>query len=615
MQGRKHTRFFKLFLYTILFLPSLLFSGALIVSSNSLVDEAGNVIKSGTFSDVLYDGTQYYYIASDGIYTLDGKTKIDIRNAQRVGINYVTSANKVYKISNGKATTIGTVPSTLQSIVVKDDYIMGIDGSQVVCYDEGTIVWSMVVSAKTLKLSGDYLAALGTQSQLFNISNPKYVKLERTYPSYKDYAFFSGYHAFSDGTKIYLYKGNSRLSSTFPYKGQLLSDGNNLYSGNIVITSDLIQKDQKFTAKSLVPVITNEEDTTTVAEVPDKIEETQPTVPSQSTQSDTSVQSTPQPEISVVKPSEKTPTTKEPKLYELIWKVVINDEIFGKPAVKETTAYVPTLKGSVFSISSGKIQWTFKTSFVIVAHVTVGNNVYIVSWDDTVYAVNEKGQLSWKLKLDGDISQGPAWDGYYLYVVTDNGTMYTIKDLGKSGNITSSYRTASYPVIPPSVSLSGKIYVVDGVGNLWREKESTIFVGKIKNLPLVSENPYVSQQLGFALIDETGLSYEFVPMQKETQILRGKSAFLTISGQVNDAVMGKKNMYVLTDSGKFYVIDKESKKTLFTDTVQNGRYISLSNGYLFVFGDDARCYYVGDTPSGLWNSLYGNSLNWNSAIK
>ena len=104
-------------------------------------------------------------------------------------------------------------------------------------------------------------------------------------------------------------------------------------------------------------------------------------------------------------------------------------------------------------------------------------------------------------------------------------------------------------------------------------------------------------------------------MQKETQILRGKSAFLTISGQVNDAVMGKKNMYVLTDSGKFYVIDKESKKTLFTDTVQNGRYISLSNGYLFVFGDDARCYYVGDTPSGLWNSLYGNSLNWNSAIK
>ncbi|MGB4263331.1 MAG: PQQ-binding-like beta-propeller repeat protein [Fervidobacterium sp.] len=601
--------FFTIAFYIGLFLSSSLFSGAIIVTSNSIVDEAGNIIKSGSFSDVLYDGVQYYYIATDGIYTLDGKTKIDIKNAQRVGINYVISSNKVYKISNGKAVTIGTVPSTLQSVVVKDDYIIGIDGNQIVCYDGSSIVWSMVVSAKTLKLSGDYLASLGTQSQLFNISNPKYIRLERSYPSYKDYAYFSGYHAFSDGTKIYIYKGSARLSSTFSYKGQLLSDGENLYSGNIMITGDLVQKDQKFTAKSLAPVILSQQETTTTAEVSDEGEESQAQAQQQTEQGST------QQEISVVKPSEKEPTIKEPKLYELIWKVVMNDEIFGKPAIKGTTAYIPTLKGSLLSVADGKIQWTFKTTFVVVAHVTVGNNIYVVSWDDTVYAVNEKGQLSWKLKLDGDISQGPAWDGYYLYVVTDNGTVYVIKDLGKSGSITTSYRTASYPVVPPSISLSGKIFVIDGVGNLWREKETSTFVGKVKNLPIVSENPYISQQLGFTLIDETGLSYEFVPMQKETQILRGKNVFLTISGQVIDAVIGKKNIYVLTDSGKFYVVDKESKKTLFTDTVQNGRYISLSSGYLFVFGNEIRCYYVNDNPSGFWNSLYGNPLNWNSAIK
>jgi len=75
-------------------LATLLFSGALIVTTSGIVDEAGNVLKSVSALDVLFDGTQYYYVATDGIYSLDGTTKIDIRNSQRVGINYVLSNSK-----------------------------------------------------------------------------------------------------------------------------------------------------------------------------------------------------------------------------------------------------------------------------------------------------------------------------------------------------------------------------------------------------------------------------------------------------------------------------------------------------------------------------------------
>jgi len=598
-------------------LATLLFSGALIVTTSGIVDEAGNVLKSVSALDVLFDGTQYYYVATDGIYSLDGTTKIDIRNSQRVGINYVLSNSKVYKIEKGAATSIGTVSSKMKSVYVVSDYIIGIESNQIVCYYAGNVVWSIPTDATFFKISEQYMAVFGSQTQLFNISNVRFVKLERVYPKFSDYVYFAGYHVFSDGSKIYFYRGSARLSTTFPYKGALFTDGKYLYSGNLLITTDLVQKELKFTVKSLVPVATSEEEEeTTVVQEPVTVQSPvqQSTTPSTS-QKQSGEEQQQKEEITIVKPSESQQQPKTPKLYELLWKVVLNDSISGKPAVKGTVSYVPTTKGAVIAIDGGKIIWSYRTNFVITAHTTVGNHIYVGSWDDTIYALREDGTLAWKLSLDSDIAYGPAWDGYLLYVVTDKGTLYIIKDEGKTGTIKSSYKVGTYPSIPPSVSLSGKVYVVDGAGNLWRDKSIDSFAGKPKNLPIYLETPYVSKQVGFSLIDEYGNVYEFIPMKEGTVVFKEKNNFLTISAEITDAVLGKEKLYVIDSNGKFQVIDKNTKKVLFTDTVPNGKYISLSNGYLFVFGKEVRCYYVNDTPSGYWNSLYGNPMNWNSAVK
>lgn len=615
---RIHLALITILTLMFLALTSLHFAGALIVTTTGIVDEAGNVVKNITALDVLFDGTQYYYITSDGIYSLDGKIKIDIKGAQRVGTNYALSNLKVYKIEKGTATSIGTVSSKMKSIYVVSDYIIGIENNQVVCYYAGNIVWSMPTDASYLKVSEPYMAVFGLQTQLFNISNPRFAKLERIYPKFSDYVYFSGYHVFSDGSKIYFYKGTARLSTTFPYRGTLLTDGKYLYSGNLLVTSDLAQKDLKFTVKSLVPVDTGEKEETTVVEEHSIVQppvSTQVTTAPSASQKQPSEEQQKKEETTVVKPSESTQPPKTPKLFELLWKVVLNDTISGKPAVKEDVAYVPTTKGSVIAVDGGKIAWSYKTSFVITGHVTVGNHIYVVAWDDTVYALNEDGTLAWKLSLDSDIAYGPAWDGYLLYVVTDKGTLYVIKDEGKSGVIKNSYKVGTYPSIPPSVSLAGKVYVVDGAGNLWRDKTVDSFAGKPKNLPIYLETPYVSKQVGFSLIDEYGNVYEFIPMKDKTEVSKGRSAFLTFQSEIVDAVLGKQHLYVIDSNGKLQIIDKDTKKVLFTDTVPSGRYLSLSKGYLFVFGKEVRCYYVNDTPSGYWNSLYGNSMNWNSAVK
>jgi len=612
--------------FAILFLlQNLGFAGALIATGSSIVDETGNTISNIAALELLYDGNIYYYILSDGIYSLDGKTKIDIKNAIKVGTNYVVSNLKVYKIEKGNATSIATIPSKLSSIYVVSDYIIGIEGNQVVCYYGGNIVWSMSTNAKSLKVSEPYMAIFDVQTQLFNISNPKFIKLERVYPKFSDYVYFAGYHVFSDGTKIYFYKGSARASTTLQYKGTLFTDGKFIYSGNTVISSELVQKDLKFTVKSLVPVrtsgdaeasdegqtsifqtLTFEKSSTTSQQQDNKVEEK----PTQSTQTTEKTETT-----TVVKPTETKQESTPPKLYDVLWKIVLNENVSGKPAVKQDVAYIPTTKGSILSITNGKIEWSYKVSFVVTGHITVGDHIYVVSWDDTVYALNDKGTLRWKLSLDDDIAYGPAWDGYLLYVVTDKGTLYVIKDNGTSGTIKTSYKVGTYPSVPPSVSLSGKVFVVDGAGNLWRDKSVISFAGKPKNLPVYMENAYVSQQVGFTLIDEFGTTLEFIPMKSETKVYSGKTLYLTINDELVDAVLGKKNIYLLGSTGKLYIIDKQSKKTIFTDTISGGKYISLSNENLYVFGKEARCYYVADNPSGFWNSLYGNQMNWNSAVK
>jgi len=623
-------------LLAVLFLFSVVTFGTFLLTNDAILTIDGKTLKTGIFGGLLYDGTGLYYITPDGIFSVDGRVKIDIKGATQVGPSHVLVGNRVYKIQAGKAVVLSTVPSTMKNIVVRNDYVIGTDGGQVICYQDGSVLWSIYTPAESIKLSADYLAVFTTQTQLFNISNPKFIKLERFYPAYEDYAYFAGYHAFSDGSRIHIYKGGSKLSVTFPYRGPLLSDGSNLYSGNIVVGPNLTQRTLNYSVRYVLSATAQIE---FLAQGPtsigsDQSRQTQqpqigqgstsstvstPYKPTESPQVTTQTQqdtiTTREPAQEVVKPDDKLPTPRTPKLYELVWKVRLNDEIFGKPAVKGDTAYVGTLRGNVFAINSGRILWNFKTNFVIVGHVTVGKHIYVVSWDDTVYALDDDGKVRWKLKLDGDISQGAAWDGYYLYVITDNGTVYTIKDNTSNATIVSSYKTSSLPSIPPTISVSGKVFVVDGLGNLWREKSVSNYTGKIRNLPIISESPYPAAFLGFNLVDEYGSIYRIIPMEKETLIQRDKTNFLTFPEEVLDAVLGRKNIYILTASGKIYAIDRSSKKTVFADTVPKAKFLSLSDGHLFVFGSDVACYYVNDNPSGLWNSIFGNSMNWNAALK
>ncbi len=605
---KKTLAFLLLFVATIQILAGYYF-----VTNTGVVDEDGKEVLKGTLSAVFSDGKIYYAVAQDGVYTLDAETKIELKNPVYLNNNYVLSQNVVYKIENSKAVNVGNVSSKIQSIVVRNDHIIGVENNSVICYYSNRLVWSMEnIKATKVSISENYLAVFSSQTQVFDITNPKIPKLFGTFPSFKEYAYFSGYHAFSDGSKIYLYKGVVRQSVTFNYKGTLISDGKNLFSGNIVIDSSLKQSDLSFTAKSLVFVAREEPQpqppvvpTTTVA---------QTTTTEQSATSTTESKPIIQEPVKVT-PEQKPVTPPKPKRWDLVWKLVINDEISGKPAVKDNVLYIPTLRGTMYAVKEGKTIWTFKASFVVVGNVTVGKNVYLTSWDDTVYAINEQGKLVWSLKLNDDLSQGVAWDGLYMYAVTDSGDVYVIQDSGVSGVIKKNYKIGSYPVVPPSISLSGKVFIVDGTGTLWQDSSRGELIGKVANLPIISERVIENSGMGFSLIDEVSIVYKFVPTVSETKVFRLEYPFLIIEGRVRDAVVGKENIYILNDKGTVFVYNKVSKNLVTKFTVPGAKYISAWKDYIYVFGSEIHCYYVDEEFTGFWYSIYGNSMNWNSAIR
>ncbi len=607
---RKPLAFFLLFLVAI-----EVIAGYYFVTNTGIIDEDGNEVLKGTISAVFTDGKLYYAVAQDGVYTIDAGTKIDLKNPVYLNNNYVLSQNVVYKIENAKAVNVGNVSSKLKSIVVRNDHIVGIENNSVVCYFSNRLVWSMEIKATKISISENYLAVFSSQTQLFDITNPKIPKLVGTFPSFKEYAYFSGYHAFSDDSKIYLYKGVVRQSVTFNYKGTLISDGKSLFSGSLMIDSSLKQTDLEFTTKSLV-FVPREEPQPQPPVVPTTVAQTlseQQSTPS--TPSTTEIKPIVTQEPVKVVPEQKPITPPQPKRWELVWKMVINDEISGKPAVKDSVLYIPTLRGTVYAVKEGKTLWTFKTSFVVVGNVTVGKNVYVTSWDDTIYAINEQGKVVWSLKLNDDLSQGVAWDGLYLYAVTDSGDVYLIQDTGVSGNIKKNYKVGSYPVIPPSISLSGKVFIVDGTGTLWQDSSRGELIGKVWNLPIISERIIENSGMGFSLIDEVSIIYKFVPNVSETRVLRLDYPFLTIEGRVKDAVVGKENIYILNDKDTVFVYNKVTKQLVTEFKVPGAKYISAWKNYLYVFGSEIHCYYVQEEFTGFWYSIYGNSMNWNSAIR
>lgn len=575
--------------------------GLFVLTTDDILDETGRSLRRGNFRGLLFDGRDYYYLTSDGVFFSDGRLLTNLREAEQVGLNYVLSQNKVFKIAEGKLVSIGSVPPTMRSIVVKNDHIIGLDQGQIVCSYAGGTVWTIVTPATALKLSGDYLAAFAEQTQLFNVSNIKFPKLERFYPKYSDYAFFSGYHAFSDGSRIYIFRGGTRQGDTYTYRGPLQSDGRHLYSGNTLIGPDLVQRSLNFNVRLVIP--TGREPRFVTGQVVPAEQAGTPTVVQGSQQEQ------PRPIVEELSPPRQ-------EIFSVTWRVLLNDEIMGRPAVKGKTAFLATLKGTVMAISQGKVLWTYRIGFVVMGHVTVGRNVYVVSWDDTLYALGEDGTLRWKLKLDSDISQGPAWDGYYVYLATDSGTVYVVRDNQSSGVINSTFKTGTMPSTPPTVSLSGRIFVVDGLGNLWRDKAVLRHVGKVRNVAVAFETPYEGAQLGFTLVEENGALLRIVPLERETHIMRDNTVYMTFNEEIVDAVLGRRFLYILTQSGKLHIVERASRRILFTDTLQKAKFLSLSEGCLFVFGREVVCYNVGDdTPAGLWSSMFANPMNWNVATK
>ncbi len=609
---KKTLAFLLLFVATIQILAGYYF-----VTNTGVINEDGKEVLNGSLSAVFSDGEIYYTVAQDGVYTLDAETKIELKNPVYLNNNYVLSQNVVYKIENAKAINIGNVTAKLQSIVVRNDHIIGIENNGVLCYFTNRLVWSMEnIRPTRLSISENFLAVFSTQTQLFDITNPKIPKLVGTFPSFREYAHFSGYHAFSDGSKIYLYRGVVRQSVTFNHRGTLISDGTNLFSGNLMIDNSLKQSDLGFSVRSLVAVKREEPQPqppvvpTTVVQTPSTEQRTTPSTPTEAETKTTVTQ-----EPVKVTPEQRPITPPQLKRWDLVWKMVINDEISGKPAVKDNVIYIPTLKGTIYAVKDGKTLWTFRTSFIVVGNVTVGKNVYLTSWDDTVYAINEQGELVWSLKLNDDLSQGVAWDGLYLYAVTDTGDVYVVQDTEVSGVIRKNYKVGSYPVIPPSISLSGKVFIVDGTGALWQDSVRGELVGKVANLPIISERVIQNSGLGFSLIDEVSIVYRFIPTVSETQVLRIEVPFLTIEGRVRDAVVGKENIYILNDKGTVFVYNKISKQLVTRFTVPGAKYISAWKDYLYVFGSEIHCYYIDEEFTGFWYSIYGNSMNWNSAIR
>ncbi|QTA38771.1 PQQ-binding-like beta-propeller repeat protein [Thermosipho ferrireducens] len=552
----KNLKIIKL-VFLILTVASIGFSQVFLLTPEG-VYKSFEMIKTGNFNGMFIYDNFVYLLKNDGVVNLTTGKELYLENPEYIGSGFILSQNRLYRLKENQLDFIRILPDDLKDVFAFKDVIFGIQLGNIVAYENGKIIWSMSPETgkiEKIRLSKNYMAIFSNiDTTIFDLSDPRYPKYVQTFRKSDDYVF-NGSHVLYHQKKVYFYDSEKKLifSTTVPVDGKLLTDGENVYIGKIIITKDFNITNYPF--KVLGAVVLNE----THLEIP---------------------------------------------AFNELWSFSIDSDITGRPAVYNGTVYFATTNGIVFAVENGKELWRYRLPFIVTGHVTVdGNNVYVASWDDNIYSLSLSGKLLWKTKLDSDVTLGLAWDGMMLYALSDNGTLYEIKD----GKVLKILKTGKWPLAGPFISLSGKIYVIDGMGYLWINDKKDRFVGKIKNVAFISENAIIPEENTFVLLDDFGNKFYIM----KNILYRNDKKIFETDEELVDFVLGKKNIYILTGSGTLLILNKKEYKIINKKTFPETKFIILEGGTLFLIGKKITAVLVNDNPLNSWSSIYGNS--WNSS--
>ncbi|ABR31723.1 PQQ-binding-like beta-propeller repeat protein [Thermosipho melanesiensis] len=539
----------------LLFIYICIFSQTFILTNDGVYKSFEKIL-SGSFLDMFYFNNTLYLIGKDEILNFKANKSIYVESPIYIGEGYVFSKNRLYFLKDDKLTLIRVISNISQPFIYKD-VLFAIRFGNVIALDNGKIIWNLSPDKgkiTKIRVSNNILAVFSTYNlSLFDITNPKYPKFIKKFNLVDDY-IYNGYHVLLKDNIISIYDNNNKLIfSQKVNEDKLITDGENIIVGNYLITKDLNITTYPFKIKAFVSI--NE-----------KIETVQ-------------------------------------SKFDMLWKASISSDISGKPVAKDGTLFLTTTNGKIMKIHNGKIEWSYTLPFIVTGHLTLLEDAILVPcWDDYIYSFDFSGNLLWKIQLDSDITLGAAYDGQIIYVVSDEGFLYEIKD----GKVISSSKIGKWPISGPYISLSGQIYTIDGMGYLWKNNKKEKFVGNIKNLAFSLENPQIPPENSIILLDGTNK----IIFNKDSVYINNIKV-ITFEFDILDGVIGKKYLYILTYDGILHIFDKNSIKVLKKVHVENTpKFLILDNiGNLYVIGKTINVIATNDTPSDPWNSMLKNFKN------
>lgn len=246
------------------------------------------------------------------------------------------------------------------------------------------------------------------------------------------------------------------------------------------------------------------------------------------------------------------------------------------------------------------------------------NNMYIVpSASGNIYAINEKGDVIWTKKLSGGIDSTPVIKGNSLYVISNDGTLYSInaasgKELFKR-KLEGTLLFSAKPLI-----VSNYIYVGTSAGYLYKISSDN---GKVNwekdvNAGIYSTLSYDGKYLYFG----TDTKYFFAVDAEDGDVEWMKElGSRVVSSQ---AVINGQTVVVATYKGSVFALDKEEgdikwttdlKSSVVTNPVVKGKraLYGANDGTLYLLNlDSGKVYWKKRLSGSLTNvpSLKGNDL-------
>ncbi|MCD6104799.1 MAG: PQQ-like beta-propeller repeat protein [Thermosipho sp. (in: Bacteria)] len=546
------------FLLVLFLIFSSILNSQVFYLTNDGVYKSLEKVTSGIFNDIVTIDNFVYLVKNNSIVNLNTNEEIKIESPIYIGERYFLSNNKIYKLENNKIIFYKIIPSDIKNVIIYKNFIIGIQLGKIVALNNGKIIWTIEPTSENIikiKLSNGYLAVFTNKElTIFDLNEPMYPKFVENFSNVDDYEYV-GYHVLLFKNEVLIYDESKKLLFSRKVNGnKLISDNENVYIGNYIITKDLKITTYPYIIKD-VAVLKNE--------------------------------NIPKGEIKI------------------LWSYNLNLEIKSKPVAFNNNLYIASTNGKIISLNNGNLIWDYRLPFIITGHLTITNDSIIATcWDNNIYSFSFDGKLLWKVPLDSDVTLGVAWDGIEIYALSDDGYLYELKD----GKIINQFKVGKWPIAGPFISLSGKVYSIDAMGYLWINNNKSNFIGKVKNLAFFSENPVIPPENSFVLLDDFGNEFIF---EKFSIIKNGKIVFNS-NDEIIDAVLGKNNIYLLTSNGMIYFIDRKDYKIVYSNIFEDSKFLVYDNGILYVIGKNIFAISTNDINPDSWYSIYKDSKNTSS---